>query len=130
MSSPTTRLRKIKRSPLPKEAKVPFRHSEHNVRRGGLTTNHNASHSTPSDTDLVCSMASRLTKAETELKLVKDELRMKDARIKELEKRLSSLPLAPLQPDPTPSSFQDDLMKKYTALKTQVQEMEVVFIPY
>ena len=71
----------------------------------------------PSDSDLLSSMAARLAQAESQLQTTREEVREKEARIRELERRLSSL--LPSHDD------QQLLRKKCEALQRQVQEMEV-----
>lgn len=73
----------------------------------------------PSDSDLLSSMAARLAQAESQLQMAWEEVREKEARIRELERRLSSLL-------PVPSHDNQQLLRKRCeALQRQVQEMEV-----
>ena len=80
----------------------------------------------PSDSDLLASMAARLAQAEAQLVTTRQEVREKEGRIRELERRLS----APTPPLPhshgTPHDNHDDLLrKKCDILQKQIQEMEV-----
>lgn len=65
-------------------------------------------------------MAARLAAAESELRAARAEVAERDAKIRELEQRLSTLPRphSPLE-----------LEKKYLALQSQVEEMEVIDQP-
>ena len=104
--------------------RVPFRHSEQYSEQrvtGQPSANLLPPPPPPSDPELVASMAARLAKVETELNTAREEGRLKDAKIKELEQRLVSLP----PPSPSPSPSHDDLLMRCNALQTQVQEMEV-----
>ena len=69
-----------------------------------------------SDTELLGSMAARLTVAESELMATRAQIAEKDIKIRDLEKRLS-LMTSP----PSPS----ELERKCRALQSQVEEMEV-----
>lgn len=79
-----------------------------------------ASSGAPTDSELLGSMAARLALVERELLATKREIIQKEAKIRELEQRLSALV------HPPPSS--PELVRKCTALQTQVQEMEVSYI--
>ena len=75
----------------------------------------------PSDADLLASMAGRLSQAETQLAAARAEVGEKETRMRELERRLSSLPPSlPLSRDD-----HEQLRRKCEALQKQVQEMEV-----
>ena len=75
----------------------------------------------PSDTELLGSMAARLAQAESQLHEARKEGKEKEAKIRELEWRLSSLPHSL-----PPSDHQ--LQSRCEALQRQVQEMEVTFL--
>ena len=80
----------------------------------------------PSDSDLLASMAARLAQAEAQLVTTRQEVREKEARIRELERRLSAPPPPLPRSHGTPHDNHDDLLrKKYGTLQKQVQEMEV-----
>ncbi|CAI8045320.1 UBX domain-containing protein 11 [Geodia barretti] len=118
MSSPSSTLKKVKRSPLPGACRVPFRKTEAAVPPANTSP-------PPSDSDLLASMAARLAQAEAQLVTTRQEVREKEGRIRELERRLS----APTPPLPhshgTPHDNHDDLLrKKCDILQKQIQEME------
>lgn len=91
----------------------------------------NRSRTTPSDSDLVGTMASRLALVERELLASKREIIVKDSYISELEERIAVLERSALVRDSRRENGgqmneKQELELKCLALQKQVEEMEVM----